>query len=375
MVCYFTNWAWYRSGQGKFIPENIDENLCTHIIYGFTILDNNTLTIKTHDVWADIDNRFYERVVAYKKKGIRVTVAIGGWNDSSGNKYARLVSNPKARKRFIESVLKFIERYGFEGLDLDWEYPVCWQVDCSKGSKREKASFTALVRELHEAFKPRSLLLSAAVSPSKVVIDAGYDVSSLAYYFDWISIMTYDFHGHWDKKTGHVAPLYSMRADNDYNGNFSINYWIAKGAPSHKLIMGMPLYGQAFTLAENSKCSLKNKTLGPGRAGAYTRSRGFLSYYEICEQINNGGWTVMRDSEGRIGPYACRGNQWVSYDDVEDIRRKSQYIRRMHLGGGMVWALDLDDFRGRCGCGRYPLLRTINHELRDFPGQRVNDCT
>ncbi|KAI9586702.1 probable chitinase 10 [Glossina fuscipes] len=375
VVCYFTNWAWYRSGQGKFIPENIDENLCTHIIYGFTILNNNTLTIKTHDVWADIDNRFYERVVAYKKKGIRVTVAIGGWNDSSGNKYARLVSNPKARKRFIESVLKFIERYGFEGLDLDWEYPVCWQVDCSKGSEREKASFTALVRELHEAFKSRSLLLSAAVSPSKMVIDAGYDVSSLAHYFDWISIMTYDFHGHWDKKTGHVAPLYSVLGDNDYNSNFSVNYWIAKGAPSQKLVMGIPLYGQAFTLAEDSKCSLKNKTLGPGRAGLYTRSRGFLSYYEICEQISNGGWTVMRDSEGRIGPYACRGNQWVSYDDVEDIRRKSQYIRRMRLGGAMVWALDLDDFRGRCGCGRYPLLRTINHELRGFSGQKVNDCT
>uniref|UniRef100_A0A1A9WKD4 chitinase n=1 Tax=Glossina brevipalpis TaxID=37001 RepID=A0A1A9WKD4_9MUSC len=375
VICYFTNWAWYRSGQGKFIPENIDENLCTHIIYGFTVLNNNTLTIKTHDVWTDIDNRFYERIVAYKKKGIRVTVAIGGWSDSLGNKYARLVSNPQARKRFIESVLEFIEKYGFEGLDLDWEYPVCWQVDCSKGSKTEKASFVALVRELHEAFKPRFLLLSAAVSPSKMVIDTGYDVPILAHYFDWISVMTYDFHGHWDKKTGHVAPLYSMTGDNNYNGNFSVNYWIAKGAPPHKLVMGMPLYGQSFTLAENSKCSLKNTTLGPGRAGTYTRARGFLSYYEICEQINNGGWRVMRDSEGRIGPYACRDNQWVSYDDVEDIRRKSQYIKRMHLGGGMVWALDLDDFRGRCGCGRYPLLRTINHELRGFPGQKINNCT
>lgn len=79
VVCYFTNWAWYRPGEGKFLPEDIDENLCTHIVYGFAVLDGSTLTIKTHDSWADIDNNFYERVTDYRKKGKKVTVAIGGW--------------------------------------------------------------------------------------------------------------------------------------------------------------------------------------------------------------------------------------------------------------------------------------------------------
>lgn len=87
VVCYFTNWAWYRPAEGKYLPENIDENLCTHIVYGFSVLDGTTLTIKTHDSWADIDNNFYERVTAYRKKGIKVLVAIGGWNDSLGDKY------------------------------------------------------------------------------------------------------------------------------------------------------------------------------------------------------------------------------------------------------------------------------------------------
>lgn len=377
VVCYFTNWAWYRPGQGKYVPEDIDENLCTHIVYGFAVLNSNSLTIKTHDSWADIDNRFYERVVAYKKKGIRVTVAIGGWNDSLGSKYARMVLDPQARRKFIESVLIFCEKYGFEGLDLDWEYPVCWQVDCSKGSANEKAGFASLVRELSDVFKPKGLLLSAAVSPSKMVIDAGYDVPKLARYFDWIAVMTYDFHGHWDKQTGHVAPLYYVEGDSNpyFNANFSINYWLEKGTPPQKLIMGMPLYGQSFSLADTNSRSLNDKSIGPGRAGTYTRAGGFLAYYEICEQISNGGWTVIRDPEGRIGPYAYSGNQWVSYDDVNDIRRKSQFVRKMRLGGGMVWALDLDDFRGRCGCGKHPLLRTLNQELRGIPGQRANDCT
>lgn len=52
------------------------------------------------------------------------------------------------------------------------------------------------------AFKPRGLLLSSAVSPNKIVIDAGYDVPILAKYFDWIAVMAYDYHGQWDKKTG-----------------------------------------------------------------------------------------------------------------------------------------------------------------------------
>lgn len=208
MVCYFTNWAWYRKGYGKYTPDHIRTDLCTHIVYGFAVLDYSTLTIKTHDSWADIDNKFYARVIEAKNNGVKVTLAIGGWNDSAGDKYSRLVRSAAARARFIEHVVGFLEKYGFDGLDLDWEYPVCWQVDCKKGYADEKEGFSSLVRELSAEFKPRGWLLSAAVSPSKTVIDAGYDVPSLARYFDWIAVMTYDFHGQWDKKTGHVAPLY-----------------------------------------------------------------------------------------------------------------------------------------------------------------------
>lgn len=72
---------------------------------------------------------FYEKVTALKAKGIKVLIAIGGWNDSAGDKYSRLVNSPSARRRFIEHVLNFIEANNFDGLDLDWEYPKCWQVN------------------------------------------------------------------------------------------------------------------------------------------------------------------------------------------------------------------------------------------------------
>ncbi|XP_058056417.1 probable chitinase 10 [Anopheles bellator] len=377
VVCYFTNWAWYRQGDGKYTPDDIDSTLCTHIVYGFAVLDRESLTIKTHDSWADIDNRFYERVVEQKRKGAKVTLALGGWNDSLGDKYSKLVRDASARARFVKHAVEFIEKYDFDGLDLDWEYPVCWQVDCQKGYPDEKEGFAMLVQELAVEFRPRQWLLSAAVSPSKMVIDAGYDVPSLSEYFDWIAVMTYDFHGNWDKQTGHVAPLYYYPGDTyDYfNANFSINYWIEKGAPSKKLVMGMPLYGQSFSLADARHNGLNEKSYGPGEAGEFTRAGGFLAFYEICEKVTRNGWTVVRDPEGRIGPYAYSGSQWVSYDDVDEIRRKSRFLKEMNLGGGMVWALDLDDFRGRCGCGAHPLLRTMNLELGRIQTQQPENCT
>lgn len=85
------------------------------------MLDPAALTIKSHDPWADIDNKFYERVTAYQQKGIKVLIAIGGWNDSTGDKYGRLLTDTNVRRNFIASVVAFIEKYKFNGLDLDLE--------------------------------------------------------------------------------------------------------------------------------------------------------------------------------------------------------------------------------------------------------------
>lgn len=84
------------------------------------MLNRETLTIQPHDSWADIDNHFYERVVEFKKRGVKVTIAIGGWNDSAGDKYSRLITDPSARARFVRHVTDFIVKWNFDGLDLDY---------------------------------------------------------------------------------------------------------------------------------------------------------------------------------------------------------------------------------------------------------------
>jgi chitinase len=253
-------------------------------------------------------------------------------------------------------------------LDLDWEYPKCWQVDCNAGPASDKANFATWVRELKQAFQPHGLLLSAAVSPSKKVVNERYDVPTINQYLDWIAVMAYDFHGHWDSKTGHVAPLsWHPLADYDYfNANFTMHYWKQQGADAKKLIMGMPLYGQAFALANPSEHGLGAPDRGKAQAGEFTRAAGFLAYYEICDRVQNKGWTQVQDPQKRIGPYAYQGNQWVGYDDVAMIRKKSEYVVQNGFGGAMIWALDLDDFRNVCGCEPHPLLRTINRVLRGY---------
>ncbi|KAM3963585.1 chitinase-related protein 1 isoform 2-T3 [Aphomia sociella] len=368
VVCYYTNWAWYRQGSGKYTPGDIDSSLCTHIVYAFAALDTVKLVIKPHDMWLDVENKFYEKVVSLKKRGLKVLLGLGGWDDSAGNKYSRLVNSFSARRKFIVHALDFIEQYQFDGLDLDWEYPKCWQATCEKGPDSDKEGFANLVKELRAAFTPRNLLLSAAVSASKRVIDYAYDVPSLSYDLDWISIMTYDYHGQWEKKTGHLAPMYAHERDDDYtlNVNYTVHYWIDRGAPRHKLILGVPFYGQSFSLMENVANGLGAVSDGGGDPGDETRARGFLSFYEICERIRIQGWQVYRDPGGRIGPYATHDDQWVSFDDDFMVRHKAEYVRAMNLGGTMAWSLDLDDFTGQhCGCGKSPLLTTINHVLRD----------
>jgi chitinase len=74
---------------------------------------------------------FYHKVTELRSRGIKVLIALGGWNDSLGDKYSRLVNSLSARANFVTTIVEFIEKYSFDGLDLDWEYPKCWQVSAA----------------------------------------------------------------------------------------------------------------------------------------------------------------------------------------------------------------------------------------------------
>lgn len=71
---------------------------------------------------------FFKRVRVLKETGVKISLALGGWYDSQESKYSRLVNSRAARTQFIKHAVKFLKEHDFDGLEIDWEYPKCWQV-------------------------------------------------------------------------------------------------------------------------------------------------------------------------------------------------------------------------------------------------------
>ncbi|PNJ46364.1 CHI3L2 isoform 10 [Pongo abelii] len=306
----------------------------------------------------------YQTINSLKTKNpkLKILLSIGGYLFGSKG-FHPMVDSSTSRLEFVNSVILFLRNHNFDGLDVSWIYP----------DQKENTHFTVLIHELAEAFQKdftkstkERLLLTAGVSAGRQMIDNSYQVEKLAKDLDFINLLSFDFHGSWEKPliTGHNSPLSKGWQDRGpssyYNVEYAVGYWIRKGMPSEKVVMGIPTYGHSFTLA-SAETTVGAPASGPGAAGPITESSGFLAYYEICQFLKGAKITRLQDQQV---PYAVKGNQWVGYDDVKSMETKVHFLKNLNLGGAMIWSIDMDDFTGKsCNQGPYPLVQAVKRSL------------
>jgi len=383
--CYYTNWSQYRPNDGKYFPEDIDANLCTHLFFSFAKMcqGGGGWTLCPYE-WNDQDEPWseglYTRMQKKKQQNpeIKTLIAVGGWNHGSSG-FKEMVATKEGMEIWVKNAIKYAQDNGFDGVDLDWEYPAKTTVDTSPPEDYE--NFQTLCEIFRrEADKIPGFLLTAAVGigQDKIYVKDGappsYNVKHLSDHMDMINLMAYDIHGHWEDKTGHQALAHVKLEDDRLEGTDSVEWilenWIVQGADPQKLALGMGAYGRSFKLANPSDngymapCKLGNNGLYSGSPGTYTREPGYLAYYEICERLN-AGWTEVWDDEGQV-PYAHGDGDWVGFDNVRSIEYKVEIAKHYNLGGIMWWATDIDDFKGTwCNQGKYPLMsaaKAVWHE-------------
>ncbi|XP_043731710.1 chitinase-3-like protein 2 isoform X1 [Cervus elaphus] len=325
LVCYFTSWSQDRQEPGKFTFESTDPFLCSHLIYSFASISNNKVIIKDKN-----EAKLYQTINNLKTKNpkLKILLSIGGYLFGSKG-FHPMVESSSSTLKFVNSVILFLRNHNFDGLDISWIYP----------NVKDNTHFTVLIHKLAEAFQQdfvkstkERLLLTAGVSAGRQMIDNSYQIKELAKDLDFINLLSFDFHGSWEKPlvTGHNSPLRKGQLDRQtssyYNVEYAVGYWIKKGIPAEKVVMGIPTYGRSFTLA-SAETAVGAPASGPGAAGPITKSSGFLAYYEICQFLQGAKITRLQDQQV---PYAIKGNQWVGYDDVESVETKDRPFSLSH---------------------------------------------
>lgn len=139
------------------------------------------------------DTELYPRFINLKKQNpkLKAFISVGGW-DAGGEVFSKMASTAANRAVFIQSAVQFCRTYAFDGIDIDWEYPVA---DDRGGNPADFDNFVAFIQELKAAAGSLGVTLTL---PSSYWYLQGFDIVNLEKHVDWFNIMSYDIHGTWD---------------------------------------------------------------------------------------------------------------------------------------------------------------------------------
>ncbi len=307
---YYPSWE-----KDSFDHSKIDYRHLTHIAHAFTKPDSDGNLI------IDEGYIYPELVREAHKHGIKIIMSTGGWERSEG--FPGMASSAENRERFITQVIGFCKKHHYDGVDIDWEYV---------SNKEELENFVRFIGELSRALKALNppLQLSMAV-PSGHFWGRWIDYEALIDEFDYISFMTYDYHGQWSDHSGHNAPLYTCNSDLCGSMNDTYTYSQIRKVPKQKLLLGIPFYGRSFD------CE-----------GLYQRFQNsqFYGYREIMKFFES-GWERVWDECAKV-PYLRNpeGTEIICYDDEHSISLKCKYVKDKQVAGIIIWDLSEDYAQG-----------------------------
>ncbi len=327
---YYASWA----AHSGYTPDRIPEGV-THVNYAFANIGTD-YKIKMGDPATDPVNFEKLRKLKRQRPELKTLISVGGWTWSQ--RFSDAALTDARRTAFANSVVAFITQHGFDGVDIDWEYPVGGGLPENVIRPEDKTNFTLLMKKLREkldaqgALDGRHYLLSFA-GASGAFYAQNTELKKLAGYVDFATVMTYDMHGPWPGSfTDFNAPLYTPSENTPqykWSCNAAVKLWTDEGFPKTKLIMGIPFYGIKFDGVTN---------LNRGLYQRFT-SGSSIPYDEIAsDYLDNPAYTQYEHPDALV-PWLFDGSTFISYDDVESVSAKGEYIKDTGLGGAAIWEL------------------------------------
>jgi chitinase len=342
-IGYYEGWNLHVRPCGHMTPEEIPLGWYTHINFAFALINPLTFHIEGMDSQTEL---LYDRVTALKRRqpGLEVWIAVGGWamNDPGPHRttFSDLAASESAQDAFFESLITFMQKHDFDGVDLDWEYPVA---EDRGGRPEDYDNYVTLLRRLRERLNKTGRHYGVTLTlPASYWYLRGFNLQGIEPYLDWFNIMTYDIHGVWDSTVKAIGP-YAFAHTNLTEIEMAMELLWRNQINPGRIVLGLGFYGRSFTMKDPS-CLVAGCEFTEGAAGgACTGTPGVLSAAEIVAIIDGGGATVTHDPVAAVKIVTWDTNQWVSFDDAETLKAKLDYANLRCLGGTMIWAIDLDD--------------------------------
>jgi chitinase len=280
---------------------------------------------------------------------LRLLVSFGGWTGSGH--FSDAAATPASREAFAASaVALFLRRWPglFDGVDVDWEFPVSGGLPGNRYRPEDRENFTLLLAELRRRLDREAAATGhepylLTVATSAVAYRAGnVELDRVAEIVDWINVMTYDYHAG-SRDANFNSPLFAAAGDPtpDLNVHASVEGYEAAGVPPRKIVIGIPFYGRALGAVPAAGGGLFQQG-DPEAAGEWGTALDYRTL-KARRPEEHGFRRVWHDDARVPSLYNPELGVWITYDDPRSVGEKAHYARERGLGGVMFWELSEDD--------------------------------